>query len=125
MDGKGHVADATTSTDKVRTTAARVVWGIFLVFGLVLASAALLIALEANPDNGLVSFVLDFANAIDLGIFDLDNPIRQFTGENAEIKEALLSYGLGAVAYLVVGRHPGARDPALSGAPGDPEHAVR
>ena len=67
-------------------------------------SAALLIALEANPDNGLVSFVLDFANAIDLGIFDLDNPIRQFTGENAEIKEALLSYGLGAVAYLVVGR---------------------
>ncbi len=104
MDSKGHVADATTSTDKVRTTAARVVWGIFLVFGLVLASAALLIALEANPDNGLVSFVLDFANAIDLGIFDLDNPIRQFSGENSEIKEALLSYGLGAVAYLVVGR---------------------
>ena len=35
---KGQVADATTSTDKVRTTAARVVWGICLVFGLVLAS---------------------------------------------------------------------------------------
>ncbi len=104
MDGKGHVADTTTNTDKVRTTAARVVWGIFLVFGLVLASAALLIALEANPDNGLVSFVLDFAKAIDLGVFDLDNPIREFTGENAAIKEALLSYGLGAVAYLVVGR---------------------
>jgi hypothetical protein len=104
VDGKGHVADTTTNTDKVRTTAARVVWGIFLVFGLVLASAALLIALEANPDNGLVSFVLDFAKAIDLGIFDLSNPIREFTGENADIKEALLSYGLGAVAYLVVGR---------------------
>ena len=104
MDGKGHVTETTTSTDKIRTTAARVVWGIFLVFGLVLASAALLIALEANPDNGLVNFVLDFANAIDLGIFDLDNPIREFNGENSEIKEALLSYGLGAVVYLVIGR---------------------
>ena len=104
MDGKGHVAETTTNTDKVRTTAARVVWGIFLVFGLVLASAALLIALEANPDNGLVSFVLDFAKAIDLGVFDLENPIRQFDGENKDIKEALLTYGLGAVTYLVVGR---------------------
>jgi hypothetical protein len=98
------VAETTTNTDKVRTTAARVVWGIFLVFGLVLASAALLIALEANPDNGLVSFVLDFAKAIDLGVFDLLNPIREFEGKNAEIKEALLTYGLGAVTYLIVGR---------------------
>ena len=104
MDVKGHVAPTTTQTDKIRTIAARVVWGIFLVFGLIMASAALLIALEANHDNSLVSFVLDFAKAIDLGVFDLDNPIRTFTGENEEIKEALLSYGLGAVFYLIVGR---------------------
>jgi hypothetical protein len=98
------MADTATSTDKVRTTVARVVWGFFLVFGLVMASAALLIALEANQDNNLVGFVLDFAKAINLGIFDLDNPIRGFNGENSDIKEALLTYGLGAVAYLVVGR---------------------
>ena len=104
MDGKGHVAVTTTQTDKVRTVAARVVWGIFLVFGLVLATAALLIALEANEDNSLVSFVLDFAKAIDLGVFDLDNPIREFNGENGEIKQALLTYGLGAVVYLIIGR---------------------
>jgi hypothetical protein len=104
VDGKGHVAVTTTQTDKIRTAVARVVWGIFLILGLVLATAALLISLEANENNSLVSFVLDFAKSIDLGIFDLDNPIRQFTGDSAEIKEALLSYGLAAVAYLIVGR---------------------
>jgi hypothetical protein len=98
------VAESATQTDKIRTIVARVVWGIFLVFGLIMAGAALLIALEANDKNNLVSFVLDFAKAIDLGIFDLDNPIRTFTGENSDIKEALLSYGLGAVTYLVIGR---------------------
>jgi hypothetical protein len=98
------VADTTTTTDRVRTTAARVVWGIFLLFGVVMASAALLIALEANPENNLVGFVLDFARAIDLGVFDLDNPIRDFTGENDTIKEALLTYGLGGIVYLIIGR---------------------
>jgi hypothetical protein len=100
----GHVADTTTGTDKIRATAARVVWGISLAFGLMMASAALLIALEANQDNNLVGFVLDFARAIDLGIFDLDNPIRGFDGENSKIKEALLTYGLGGVVYLIIGR---------------------
>ena len=98
------MADTLTSTDRVRTTAARVVWVIFLVFGLVMATAALLIALEANEENGLVSFLYDFARAIDLGVFDLDNPIKGFEGENAEIKTALLNYGLGAIFYLIVGR---------------------
>jgi hypothetical protein len=104
VDVRGHVADTTTNTERLRTNAARAVWGIFLVLGLVMASAALLIALEANNDNSLVSFVLDFAKTIDLGVFDLDNPIREFKGENREIKEALLSYGLGGVTYLVIGR---------------------
>jgi hypothetical protein len=98
------VADSTTQTDKIRIIAARVVWGIFLVFGLIMASAALLIALDANEKNNLVNFVLDFAKAIDLGIFDRDNPIRTFEGANNATKEALLTYGLGAVTYLVVGR---------------------
>jgi len=104
VDGKGHVAVTTTQTDKIRTAVSRGVWGTFLILGLVLATAALLIALEANENNSLVDFVLDFAKAIDLGVFDLENPIREFKGENREIKEALLSYGLAAVAYLIVGR---------------------
>jgi hypothetical protein len=104
VDVKGHVADTTTQADKIRIIAARVVWGIFLVFGLIMAGAALLIALDANEKNSLVDFVSGFAQAIDLGIFDLDNPIREFTGDNEATKEALLSYGLGAVFYLIVGR---------------------
>jgi len=104
VDGKGRVATATSQTDRIRTIAARVVWGVFLVFGLILAAAALLKALEANGENSAVSFIFDFADAIDLGIFDLENPIRRFDGENHETKEALLSYGLGAVGYLIVGR---------------------
>jgi len=107
VDGKGHVAQTATNTDKIRTNVGRGVWGVFLVFGLVMAAAALLIALEANDKNSLVSFVLDFAKALDLGVFDLDNPIREFNGDDAqtnEIKQALLTYGLGAVTYLIIGR---------------------
>jgi hypothetical protein len=104
VDARGHVADTTTQADRIRIIGARVVWGIFLILGLILAAAALLIALEANVNNSLVSFVLDFAKAIDLGVFDLSNPIREFKGENDEIKEALLSYGLGSVVYLIIGR---------------------
>jgi hypothetical protein len=107
VDGKGHVAQTATHTDKIRTNVGRGVWGVFLVFGLVMAAAALLIALEANPDNILVSFVLDFAKALDLGVFDLHTPIREFHSadeQTNEIKEALLTYGLGGVTYLIVGR---------------------
>ncbi len=88
----------------LRVQVARVVGLVFLVLALVLALAALFIALEANPDNSFVSFVLNFADAVDLGIFDLDSPIKEFGGKNGPTKEALLNYGLGAVVYLVVGR---------------------
>lgn len=96
--------DRSASVNKARTTVARLVWLIFLVFALVLAGAALLITLEANPRNNLVEFVLNFADGIDLGIFNLENPIKEFDGDNAEKKTALLNYGIGAIVYLVIGR---------------------
>ena len=83
---------------------ARVVWAIAVLFALVLALAALLIALDANTDNSLVTFVKDLADGVDLGVFDLDNPIKSFGGDSAETKTALFNYGLGAIAYLVIGR---------------------
>lgn len=89
---------------RIRTVAARVVWTVFVVFALVLALAALLIALDANSDNSLVEFVMSFADGVDLGFFDLDNPIKDFGGDNAETKTALFNYGIGAVLYLIVGR---------------------
>jgi hypothetical protein len=88
----------------LRIQVARLVGFVFLVLALVLAAAALCIALEANPDNSFVSFVLDAAKAVDLGVFDLENPIKEFGGSNGATKEALLNYGLGAIVYLIVGR---------------------
>lgn len=95
---------ARPSSAKVRVLAARVVWAVFVLCASALAVAALLIALDAEADNPFVGFVLDLADAVDLGIFSLENPIKRFTGENGETTTALFNYGLGAVAYLVVGR---------------------
>ena len=104
----GKKADYTRPTgvdaDKVRTVISRIVWGVFVLFALVLAIAALLVALEANGDNSLVDAVYRLADAVDLGVFDLSNPIKEFGGSNADVKTALFNYGIGAVVYLIVGR---------------------
>lgn len=92
------------SVAQIRTTLAQVVWLLFLLAALLLAAGALLIALKANRQNDLVQLVLDGANRVDLGIFSKDNGIKQFDGSNAGIKNALFNWGLGAVAWLVVGR---------------------
>ncbi len=102
------MAETTTKSsnvNRVRVIVARVVWAVFLLFALVLAGAALLMTLEANPDNTLVEFVANFADRIDLGLFDLDNPIKDF-GESVgdKKKTALFNYGIGAIIYLIVGR---------------------
>ena len=92
------------SSARVRVIAARVVWAIFVVCASALAVAALLIALDAEPSNPFVELVLDVADGVDLGVFSLENPIKEFGGENGETTTALFNYGLGAVVYLVVGR---------------------
>ncbi|MFD7073768.1 hypothetical protein ACFU7D_26455 [Nocardioides sp. NPDC057577] len=88
----------------VRSYAARVVWVIALLAALALAIGALLIALNANQDNPLVEFVLNLADVADLGLFSRENGIKQFSGEDAEIKNALFNWGIGALAWLIVGR---------------------
>src|SRR3546814_8747266 len=65
---------------------------------------ALTYALKANTDNGLVEFVRDAASALDLGIFSMENGIKQFEGDSADTKNALFNWGLGAVFWLIVGR---------------------
>ena len=89
---------------QVRVRVAQVVWLVSVVCALLLAVGALLIALDANQKNGLVGFVLGGADAVDLGIFSRKNGIKQFQGDGADVKNALLNWGLGAVAYLVVGK---------------------
>ena len=75
-----------------------------LTLALVLAAAAFSFALKANVDNDLVKLVRDLANAFDLGVFDLDKPVKEFKNPNSEVKTALFNYGLAAVVYLIVGR---------------------
>lgn len=88
----------------VRTVAAQVLWTVCLVLALVLAVGALLVAVDANRDNNLVSLVLDAARAFDLGVFSRENGVLRFDGKNAETLNALVNWGLAAVFYLVVGR---------------------
>ena len=92
------------TVNQVRMVLSQVIWLLFLVAALFLAAGALLIALDANRDNDLVKFVLEGADRVDLGIFSRDNGIKQFSGADADTKNALFNWGLGAIAWLVVGR---------------------
>ena len=97
----GTPGKGSASVARLRGWAAQVIWLLFVVAALFLAVGALLVALDANTDNGLVKFVLDGADAVDLGVFSVDNGIMKFTGENADTKNALFNWGVGAVVWLV------------------------
>ena len=88
----------------VRPRLASLVWLIAVVCALFLAVGALLIALKANQDNAIVAFVLDVADRLDLGVFSREQGIFTFDGKNAETKNALVNWGIGAIAYLVAGK---------------------
>lgn len=97
-------ARAKAAASALRARVAQLIWLVCVLCALALALGALLIALKANRDNNLVQFVLDAANAVDLGVFSKDEGIKQFKGDGAEVKNALVNWGLGAIAWLVVGR---------------------
>lgn len=88
----------------VRTRVAHLVWLVCALFALLLAVGALLVALDANAKNDLVDFVLRAADAVDMGVFSRQDGIKQFDGQGARVKNALLNWGLGAIAWLVIGR---------------------
>ena len=100
----GSRGSGSAAVNRLRTVAAQVVWLLFLLAALFLAVGALLIALDANEDNALVKFVLDVADTVDLGVFSRDNGIMTFEGSNEDTKNALVNWGLGAIAWLAVGR---------------------
>ncbi|TQL67539.1 hypothetical protein FB381_1417 [Nocardioides albertanoniae] len=103
-DTKSKTSSAGDAVKTVRSYASRVIWVIALLAALALAIGALMIALKANQGNSLVDFVLNLADTADLGLFSRENGIKQFGGEDAEIKNALFNWGLGALAWLIVGR---------------------
>lgn len=93
-------------TDQVRDTMAKILRVVFLVFSVVLALGAFLVAAQDNvsQSNELVKFVLNFADAID-GPFSRKNGIFEFHGENAETKDAVVNWGIAAIVYLAIGRY--------------------
>ncbi|WP_439938968.1 hypothetical protein ACS3YM_04960 [Nocardia sp. N13] len=93
-----------TVASKIRARLAQLVWLVAALCALLLAVGALLIALDANKSNDLVDFVLRAADFVDLGVFSRQDGIKQFRGQGAEVKNALFNWGLGAIAWLVVGR---------------------
>lgn len=88
----------------VRRLLAQLVWLVCSLAALLLALGALMVAFQANTDNDLVRFVLDAAAAVDLGVFDREEGVKQWTGENAQTKNALFNWGLGALVWLIAGR---------------------
>ena len=93
-----------TTSRRMRDLLGQLIWVAAVVCALVLAVGALLVALDANPDNALVKLVLDVAGVLDLDVFSRDNGVFTFDGADAATKNALVNWGLAAVAYLVVGR---------------------
>ncbi|CAN5601898.1 hypothetical protein BH11ACT8_BH11ACT8_13010 [soil metagenome] len=92
---------------KVRILVARIIWAVCVLFAVVLAADVLLIAIEANEQNDLVIFVRDLADKVDLGFFDLKDPIKDFDLKVpyfSDTKTALFNYGLAAIAWLIIGR---------------------
>lgn len=102
-DDKGR-RGASRAAATIRARLAQLVWLVCVLCALALALGALLIALKANRDNALVAFVLDAADTVDLGVFSREDGVKQFSGAGADVKDALVNWGLGAVAWLVAGR---------------------
>ena len=92
--------------DQIRDTMSKVLRIVFLFFSVVLALGAFLVAAHENvsQDNPVVKFILDFAGAID-GPFSRENGIFAFHGKNADVKDAVVNWGIAAIVYLAIGRY--------------------
>ncbi len=89
----------------VRTKVARAVRVVFAALAVILAAGAVLVVLRdnINEQNSIVEFVTSVADTVS-GPFSKDNGVFDFSGKNAESKNALLNWGIAAIVYLVIGR---------------------
>lgn len=105
--GKRQLPQMNMDVKKVRTTTAKIFWAVCVFFALVLAGEVLLIAIQANETNDLVTFMRETADKVDLGLFDLSDPIKDFNPKVPNFSDtgtALFNYGLAAIAWLVIGK---------------------
>ncbi|WP_374970026.1 hypothetical protein [Terrabacter sp. BE26] len=89
---------------RLRTMLGETVWIVCLLAAASLLIGTALVVVGANTHNALVQGVLHAADWADLGVFSRTAGVKQFTGDGAAMKNALTNWGLGAVAWLVVGR---------------------
>jgi hypothetical protein len=89
----------------VRAKAARIVRIVFGVLATILALGAVLVVLRnnINEQNTIVELITNVADAIS-GPFSRTDGIFEFSGKNAEAKNALLNWGIAAIVYLLIGR---------------------
>ncbi|MEV8608532.1 hypothetical protein AB0383_11470 [Amycolatopsis sp. NPDC051373] len=66
-----------------------------LIFAAILVLHVIFTVGEANPDNGIVSFVRSWADFLSIGFKDL------FTPSDAKLR-VLVNYGIAAIFWLVV-----------------------
>jgi hypothetical protein len=92
----------------IRTRLAKIWRIVFGVLAAILALGALLVVLRdnINESNSVVKLITDVADAIS-GPFSRDDGVFDFTGKNAESKNALLNWGIAAIVYLFIGRFGG------------------
>ena len=95
-----NVSVAVQATKTARSAIATIIWIIALLCAVVLGLGALLTVLDANQDNAIVSFVDDLARRVDGPFWELFT----FSGKGSQDKEILVNWGVGAMAYLIVGR---------------------
>lgn len=86
-----------SSSARARLGLSRAISIVTTVVVLLIVAGILLVVLEANPDNGLVSFVTDVAETL-VGPFE-----KLFTLDERKTQVAV-NWGIAAAVYLVVGR---------------------
>lgn len=96
-------AEPRITPERVRGIVAQVIKVVATIAGCCLITAALLIAVKANPHNGLVSLIRHVGQFFDLGVFSLSNPIKQVTGDHGPELTALLNYGIGSIVWFTIG----------------------
>jgi hypothetical protein len=97
--------DAATAVNKARSTAATVIWVLAVLAAVILAAAAMVIVLDFNAKNAVVSFVRDAAGGLDVfGPFKDFEKGKKESQHSVEVKNALVNYGIYAIGYLIVGK---------------------
>jgi hypothetical protein len=95
-DGRARGTTGGGAMTSARFTVARIVRAIAAIVALIIVAGILLVVLEANTGNGIVSAVLDAARWL-VGPFE-----GLFTVDDRKV-EVAVNWGLAAVVYYAVG----------------------